>query len=114
MPGPDATPEEQCAFWQHQCAGAIALLRQKDATEEVCIARLDEKYRAHLKEVRERNDALKQRLQALEKRYGADVARYQLVRRHMVQIWKLGIAATAERLDELLDEQIKQPVHGSV
>jgi hypothetical protein len=99
---------ERIAFLEQQLAGAVMFLRQKDATEEACAKRLEGIYQASFADMRRQLETQAKQVKELEARLGAASTRYSFARQHMVQVWKLGIAASGERLDELLDEQIER------
>jgi hypothetical protein len=108
MPASDASLAERIAFLEHQLAGAVMLLRQKDATEEACVARFEKLYASRYAAMQEQHDLKMKRLEALGPRLIASAARYDLARQHLVQIWGLGVAAQGEQLDSALDAQIKR------
>jgi hypothetical protein len=99
---------EQIAFLEQQLAGAVMFLRQKDATEEACAKRLESIYKASFADMLRQLQIQAKRVKNLEARLGADSTRYAFLRQHMVQVWKLGLAASAEQLDKALDEQIER------
>lgn len=109
--------EERIAFLEQQLAGAVTFLRQKDATEEACVARLEAQYAQGYAEHERKVQAKIKRIEAMGKRILANSNRYELLRAHMVQVWKLGIAASGENLDTVLDERLlsaEKVTHGSV
>jgi hypothetical protein len=84
----------------------LTLLRSKDATEAECIARLEKQYAESRTRLQAKLSAVMNTGEAQQKQIGAYAARYLVLRGHMVQVWKLGIAATGEQLDTMLDQII--------
>lgn len=109
MPMTDFTfdsPQEHIAFLEQQLAGAVGILRQKDETEMQIVRRYDGQSKKFVGEMKARLDAQMKHMQAQEKAIGQQARRYRFLRAFQVQIWKLGIAASEAKLDELLDVQI--------
>lgn len=108
------SPEEYVTFLEQQLAGAIQFLRQKDETEQACVRRIEALYATRFAEERETRKRLRARVEQIEKAIKDGSARYEFLRAFQVQIWKLGIAAAGEQLDQLIDaereRQTKQPV----
>lgn len=108
MQNPEQAPQEYIAFLEQQLAGAVMFLRQKDATEEACVKRLEEQYRVQFAQNRDLLEERRKQFDLRERELGAGYARYALLRQYQVQVWSLGIAATGENLDRALDEQIRR------
>jgi hypothetical protein len=108
FPGANATAEERCVFLQHQLDQAVALLLQKDETEQQVIARLAPRYREGEARRQAEHDRLLKRIEATDKEMRNNAQRYAHLRRFMVTVWKCGIAATGVALDGVVDKAIAQ------
>lgn len=113
MPAADASPAMRIAFLEHQLAGVFSFLAQKDATEAACIKRYEGLYATRYAAMREQHERKMKQLKGLGERLITNAHRYEFLRQHQVQIWKLGIAAQGDKLDSLLDaakERVERPV----
>lgn len=102
------TPEERIAFLEQQLAAAIGLVRQKDATEAACSARLSALYEPIQQRLQQELKSRIKNMERAELALRADVGRYAALRKVRVRAMQLGIDnLSGEALDQALDQAAK-------
>lgn len=102
------TPQEYIAFLEQQFSNAINLLQKYEGGEAATVERLEAKYRGHRNKLGADIAERRERIKRLEAAILANAKRYEFLRQHMVQVWKLGIGATGQALDSTIDELIRK------
>jgi len=88
-------------FLEEQLAVAAAHIHQARDGEANSAQRYQTMYETRAKQLKDQFDRMTKDLKA-------NAARYWLIRKYMVQIWTLGIAASADNLDQALDKLIER------
>lgn len=100
--------DERIAFLEQQLAGAVMHLRQKDASEDACIARLEAFYKERFDGLQAERDRIRESYQESIKQLGLYAMRYDLVRQYTVRIRELDILCRGLALDHELDKLIER------
>lgn len=96
--------DEQIAFLEQQLAGAVAMLRRRDATEAEAIARLEANFRT-LSDQREKTSSeIKSMYRDAAKKFGRDAMRYRLLREQWEHVKDLNAVSMELAVDRLVKE----------
>lgn len=103
-----STPQEYIAFLEGQLANAINLLTRYEGGEAALVERLEAQYRGHRDKLGADIAQKRERIKQMEERILANSRRYDFLRQHLVQVWKLGIGASGDGLDRVIDDLLSK------
>lgn len=113
-----STPQEHIAFLEGQLANSINLLKRYEGGEAATVERLEATYRGHRDKLGADVAQRRERIARMEVQILANARRYDFLRQHQVQVWKLGIGATGLGLDNAIDDLLlkaaKQPASNPI
>lgn len=101
-----ATPQDYINFLEAQLANAIGRLQKFEGDEAATVDRLEAQYRGHRDKLGMDIAQRRDRIRNMEAHILANAQRYDFLRQHHVQVWKLGIGATTEGLDNAIDDRM--------
>lgn len=102
-----ATPQEYIAFLEQQFSSAVNLLQKYEGGEAAMVERLEGKYRTERDQLRADIKQRRERIAHMERQILTNAGRYDFLRQHLVQVWKLGIGATGFALDAAIDDLLR-------
>lgn len=103
--------KERIAFLEQQLEGAVMHLRVSQDNHSQMLATMsthEDRLKAIYKEKRDRDEARNKQIQVAVTHLQRDASRYAFIRQHMVQVWKLSIAAEGHALDCQIDTALQR------